>query len=59
MFQFIKKKFIGLLSACTIGSFGDSLSFNSKGTIELASLNIHSCKARPTLVNINSNKTLS
>ena len=31
MLGFIKKMFIGLLSPCTIGSFGKSLAFNSKG----------------------------
>ena len=39
--------FIGLLSLCTIETFGESLISNSKGLI----------KARPTLVNINSNET--
>ena len=28
MFGFIKKMFVGLLSACTIESFGKSLAFN-------------------------------
>ena len=31
----LKKKFIGLLSVCTIGSFGNALAFNSEGLISL------------------------
>ena len=30
MFGFIKKKFVGLLSVCTIVRFGELLVFNSK-----------------------------
>ena len=33
MFGFLKNIFIGLLSACTKGNFGESLAFNSKGPI--------------------------
>ena len=31
MSRFIKQIFLGLLSVCTIGSFCESLVFNSKG----------------------------
>ena len=48
--------FIGLLSACKIGSFGKLLDFNSKGPIKCVSLNNQLCQARPTLVNINFNQ---
>ena len=50
--------FIGLLSVCTIRIFGDSLVSNSKGPIKYVSLYNHPCKARSTLVNINSDETL-
>ena len=33
MFGFIRKMFVGLLSACAIRSFGESLASNSKGHI--------------------------
>ena len=57
-FGFIKKMFVGLLSICTIGSFGKSLASNLKGPIAYVSLNNQSCQTRPTLVNINSDETL-
>ena len=38
MFSF-KIMFIGLLSACTTGSFGESLASNSEGCIKCVSLN--------------------
>ena len=57
MFGFIKKN-TGLLSACTIGSFGESLAFNSKGPIKCVSLNNQLCQDRPTLNITNSNETL-
>ena len=47
---------IGLLSACTTVSFGESLNFNSKGPIKCVSLNNHPCQDRPILVNINCNE---
>ena len=50
--------FIGLLSVCTIGSFGESLVSNSKGPIKCVTLNNRPCHAIPTLVNINSDGTL-
>ena len=50
--------FIGLLSSCTIVTFGQSLASNSKGAIKFLPLNIQPCKARPRLVNINSNQTI-
>ena len=53
-----KKMFIGLLSVCTIGSFGESLVSNSKGPIKCVTLNNRPCQAIPTLVNINSDETL-
>ena len=49
MFGFLKM-FIGFLSTCKIGFFGESLAFNSKGHIKCVSLNNQSCQARPTLV---------
>ena len=58
MFGLILKMFIGLLSVCTRGSFGESLISNSKGPIKYVSLNNHPCQARSNLVNINSNETL-
>ena len=39
MFGFIKKMFIELSSACTIGNFGVLLDCNSKGPIKCVSLN--------------------
>ena len=51
--------FIGLLSVCTIGSFGESLVFNSKGPIKSLTLKNRLCQARPTLVDIKSDETLS
>ena len=58
MFGFIKKMFIGLLSVCTIGSFGVLLVFNSKGTLKFLALNSQPRQLRPTLININSNEAL-
>ena len=55
MFGFIKKMFIGVLRACTIGCLGESLASNSKGHLKCVSLNNRLCQARPILVNINSN----
>ena len=40
--------FIGLLSACTIAVFGESLAPNSKESIKCVSLNNRQCQARPT-----------
>ena len=39
MFGFVKKMFIGLLTACIIGSFGEPLIFHSKGHIKCVSIN--------------------
>ena len=50
--------FIGLLSACTKGSFGESLAFSFKGPIKCVSLSNQLCQDRPTPVDINSNKIL-
>ena len=47
MFGFIKKMFIGLLSAWTTGEFGESLVFDSKRPIKCVSLNNQPCKTRP------------
>ena len=44
---------IELSSTCIIGNFG-----NSRAYIKCVSLNNLPCQARPTLVNINSNKPL-
>ena len=44
MFGFtIQKMFIGLLSACTIVSFGESLASNSEWSIKCVSLNNQPC----------------
>ena len=48
MFRFIKKMFIRLLSACTKGSFGESLVSNSKEPLKCLTLNNGPCQARPT-----------
>ena len=58
MFGFIRKTFIGSLSASTKGSFSESLMSNFKGPIKCVSLNIRPCRARLTFVDINSNETL-
>ena len=50
--------FIELLSVCAI-RFSESIVSNSKGPINCASLNNHPCTAGPTVVNINSEETLS
>ena len=49
---------IGLLSACTTASLGESLASNSQKYIKDLFLNNQSCQARPKLVNINSNEPL-
>ena len=54
-----KKLFIRLLSLCAIVRFGESLVSNSKGPIKCVSLNNQPCQARLTLVNTNSDETLS
>ena len=46
--------FIGLLSVCSKGRFGESLASNYEGCIKYVSLNNRPCQARPILVNINS-----
>ena len=38
--------FIGILSACTVGSSDELLATNSKLPIKCVSLNIESCQAR-------------
>ena len=38
MFEFIKKMFIGLLSACTRGNFGESLVCNLKEFSKMVNL---------------------
>ena len=58
MFGFIEKLFIGLLSVYPIGSFGASLASNYKEPIKCVSLNNKPCKARKTLIKINSDKAL-
>ena len=58
MLAFIKNVFIGLLSASTLGNFGESLASNSYGFMNFVSLNNQTCQARPTLLNINSDETL-
>ena len=49
--------FIGLLSACTIESFGDSVACDLKGPIKCISLNNQRCKTRPGTNDTNSNET--
>ena len=49
---------IGLLSAHTTASLGESLASNSQKCIKDLFLNNRSCQARPKLVNINSNEPL-
>ena len=39
MFELITKMFIELLSACVIGTFGESSASNSKGPTKCVSLN--------------------
>ena len=56
--SFLKKMFIVLSSACTIGRFCASLTFNSIGPIKCVPLNNQPCRDRLTLVNINSDETL-
>ena len=51
-------KSIGLLSACTTRSLGESLASNTDGRIKFVSLNNQPCQARSRLVNINSNELL-
>ena len=58
MFEYIKEIFIELLSACTIGSFGESLASNSDGRLKCISLSNRQCQTRRTLNDINSNETL-
>ena len=50
--------FVGLLSVCIKGSFGQSLISNTKGSKKCLTLNNWPCEARPTLVNINFDKAL-
>ena len=50
--------FTALLSACTITDYGEWLVSNSRETIQFVSLNNQLCKARPIIVNINSDKNL-
>ena len=54
----LQKNAYWIICAFTIGGFGESLAFNSKGPINCVSLNTQPCKARPTLVNINFAETL-
>ena len=49
--------FIGLLSACTVGSFGETLFPNLKRLLKSLPVNNRPWKFRPTIVNINSDKT--
>ena len=52
------KKFIRLLSLYTVGKFGESLAFNSKGPTKCVPINNQQFEARPRLVDTFSNKTL-
>ena len=48
--------FIGVINACTTGSFGVSLTSSSDGCVKCVSLNNRPCQVRPGLFNINSNE---
>ena len=50
--------FIGLLSTCKIGSFGEPLAFSFTGPIKCVFLNNHPCQAKPTIVKVNFNQPL-
>ena len=50
--------FIGLLSVCITGSFGEALTSNSKGPIKWVSIKNEPCHARPTLLTKSSDKAL-
>ena len=50
MFRFIKQRFIGSLSVCTIGSFGQSLVSKLKGPIKCLTLNNWPCPFKATLL---------
>ena len=50
--------FTELLSAFTKGGFDESLVINFKEPTRCVSLNNQPCQARPSLVDINSKKTL-
>ena len=52
------KRFIRLLSLYTVGKFGESLAFNSKGPTKCVAINNQQFEARPRLVNTFSNNTL-
>ena len=52
------KRFIRLLSLYTVGKFGESLAFNSKGPTKCVPINNQQFEARPRLVDTFSNKTL-
>ena len=58
MFGFDRKISIGFLRIHTIGNLSESLLSNSEESIKCVSLNNQPCQARPTLVNVNSNKSL-
>ena len=58
MFGFDKEISIGFLRIHTIGNLSESLLSNSEESIKCVSLNNQPCQARPTLVNVNSNKPL-
>ena len=58
MSRFIKQIFLGLLSVCTIGSFCESLVFNSKGRMSSMTYDNRQCQVMSTLVNINSDETI-
>ena len=55
-FLILLEKSIGLWSACT--NFGEPLAINSKVLIKHIFLKYQPCQTRPTIANINSNKTL-
>ena len=46
MFEYIKEIFIELLSASTIGSFGESLASKSDGRLKCISLSNRQCQTR-------------
>ena len=50
--------FIGLLSTCITGHFGEPLASSSKGRMKCVPLNNQPCQAKPRLANTNSNELL-
>ena len=58
MIGFVKQVSFGTLSVCKIENLGELLNSISKGPMVCVSINNQTCKSRPRLVNINTDKTL-